>query len=44
MKCAFNMFDIPGNVTYLFDSWIKKVNMDDRGMVAIGISAIFWTL
>lgn len=44
MKCDFDMFDLPDTVHYLFNSWVKFFNKNDRGLVVVGISAIFWTL
>lgn len=44
MKCAFDMFDILDSVHDLFNSWVKKINKNDRGLVVVGISTIFWTL
>lgn len=44
MSCAFNLFNIPENAKDLFDTWIKKISKNDRNLMIVGISAVFWTL
>lgn len=43
-KCTFNLQNIPDNVHDMFNVWLKSCNKQEKDLVAVAISTIFWTI
>ena len=41
---SVNMHDIPDNIQQMFGIWIKKINKNDRDLMAVGSYAIVWNM
>lgn len=44
VQCAFDLRDIPGIVRELSEEWPRKFPKKGQGLMAVGVSAILWTI
>lgn len=44
VKCAFGLKSTPSSMEECFGNWVKSFSKNDKKLVLVGVSAVFWTI